>query len=141
MTWFTRRRFLLGTSALAAAATVPVALGGTESFLNRVLGDHFGPDVLEIDGLGEFVCEYAGQTGKGAWKKRWAAEVYFAWRGDWVKKIGPAVELEERFLRTILTRSNIIAIRQGWAEVFEYTDADPWVPGCGPYLSAAADTV
>lgn len=141
MSWLTRRRFLLGSGAVVAAATVPVALGGTESFLNRVLDDHFGADVLEVDGIGDFVRDYAALTGKGDWKKRMAAEVYFAWRGDRVKKIGPAVELEERFLRTILTRSNIIAVRQGRSSEFEYADADPWTPGCGLYLTASLDTV
>lgn len=140
MSWLTRRRFLLGTGAVAAAAAVPVALGGTEGFLRRVLGDHFGPDVLEVEGIGDFVREYAALTGQGDWKKRMAAEVYFAWRGDRVKKIGQARALEERFLRTILTRSNIIAIRQGRTEAFEYTDADPWAPGCGLYLGAMAES-
>ena len=140
MSWLTRRRLLLGAGAVAAAAAVPVALGGTESFLRRVLGNHFGDDALEIDGIGEFVQEYAELTGQGDWKKRMVAEVYFAWRGDRVKKIGPAVALEERFLQTILTRSNIIAVRQGRAESFEYTDANPWAPGCGLYLSAMAET-
>ncbi|MEL7453613.1 MAG: hypothetical protein AAGJ50_09620 [Pseudomonadota bacterium] len=125
---------------MAAAATIPVALGGTESFLNRVLSDHFGADVLQVDRIGDFVQDYASLAGRNDWKKRMAAEIYFAWRGDRVKKIGPAIELEERFLRTILTRSNIIAVRQGRAEVFEYTDADPWAPGCGLYLGAMADT-
>lgn len=140
MSWWTRRRLLLGSGALIATAAVPVTFGGTESFLRRVLCDHFGEDVLEIDGIGEFVREYAELAGRNDWKKRMAAEIYFAWRGDLVNKIGPAIELEERFLGTILTRSNIIAVRQGRASEFDYTDADPWTPGCGLYLSAAADT-
>lgn len=139
MSWLTRRRFLLGTGTLVGAAAVPVAFGGTEGFLRRVLGDHFGSDVLEIDGIEDFVRDYADLAGQGDWTKRMAAEVYFAWRGDRVKKIGPARALEERFLRTLMVRSNIIAIRQGRATSFEYTDADPWAPSCGLYLSAMAE--
>ena len=135
----TRRMLLLGTGALAGASAVPVALGGTERFLNRALCDHFGTDVLDIEGIGEFVSEYAALAGRDDWKKRLAAELYFAWRGDLVFKIGQAWDLEERFLATILTRSNIIAIRQGRAETFEFSDADPWNPVCGLYLSVWAE--
>ncbi len=133
----TRRGFLLGLGALTGAAAVPVALGGTESFLRRTLASHFGDDVLDIEGIGDFVRDYAANAGQGDWTKRMAAELYFAWRGDLVKKIGPAQALEQRFLQTILVRSNIIAMRQGHTTDFEYTDTDPWEPACGLYLSVA----
>ena len=135
----TRRNVLLGGAAVAALATVPVALGGTESFLWRVLADHFGPDVLGIEGIDDFVTDYAAQAGSGSLVKRMGAEVYFAWRGDLAHKITPAEELEKLFLQTILTRSNIIALHQGRAEPFSYVDVDPWQPTCGLYLSALAD--
>lgn len=136
----TRRTVLLGGAAVAAAvAAVPIALGGMESFLRRVLADHFGPDVLGIEGVGDFVRDYAAQAGSGSVFKRLGAEVYFAWRGDLAHKIAPAWELEALFLQTILTRSNIIALRQGRDELFSYTDVNPWEPTCGLYLSALAD--
>jgi hypothetical protein len=67
------------------------------------------------------------------------AEAYFAWRGDLVHRIGAADDLEQRFLHTILTRSNIVALRQGRDAPFQYTETDPWQPACGLYLSAFAD--
>jgi hypothetical protein len=135
----TRRNVLLGGAALAALAAVPVALGGTESFLRRVLADHFGPDVLEIEGIDDFIRDYAAQAGAGSFAKRIGAEVYFAWRGDLAHMITPAQELEKLFLQTILTRSNIVALHQGRDELFSYINVDPWEPTCGLYLSALAE--
>lgn len=135
----TRRTVLSGGAAVAALATVPIALGGTESFLRRILADHFGPDVLEIEGISDFVSDYAERAGADSIVKHMGAEVYFAWRGDLAYKIAPAQELEKLFLQTILTRSNIIALRQGRDEPFSYTEVDPWQPTCGLYLSALAD--
>lgn len=137
--WITRRGVLLGLGAAAGVAAVPVALGGTESFLRRVLSDHFGSDVLDIDGIEDFIHDYSANAGQGDWKKRMAAEVYFAWRGDLIHKIGPAKALEEKFLQTILVRSNIVAVRQGHADAFDFTETDPWQPACGLYLSAFAE--
>jgi|GEM_PF-6433020 len=134
----TRRGILLGMGAVVGIAAVPVALGGTESFLRRTLADHFGDDVLQIEGIDDFVRDYAANAGQGDWKKRLAAELYFAWRGDLAHKIGPAKALEAKFLQTILVRSNIIAMRQGRASVFDYTETNPWEPTCGLYLSAMA---
>jgi hypothetical protein len=135
----TRRVVLLGGTATVAALAAPIAMGGLESFLRRVLTDHFGEDVLAIDGIDDFVADYAAQAGTGSLPKRLGAEAYFAWRGDLVHRIGPAEELEDRFLNTVLTRSNIIALRQGRDEPFQYTETDPWEPVCGLYLSAFAD--
>ncbi|MEL6678702.1 MAG: hypothetical protein AAFQ51_08350 [Pseudomonadota bacterium] len=135
----TRRALLLGTGAVAALAALPIALGGTTSFLRRVLSDHFGSDVLDIDGIDDFVSEYAALAGADSAAKKLGAEVYFAWRGDMVHKIGAAQALEHRFLQTILTRSNIIAMRQGTSSQFEFTSVDPWEPTCGLYLSALGE--
>ena len=135
----TRRGFLLGLGALTGAAAVPVALGGTESFLRRTLASHFGDDVLDIEGIGDFVSDYAANAGQGDWTKRMAAELYFAWRGDLVKKVGPAKALEDKFLETVLIRSNIIAMRQRRATEFEYSETDPWQPACSLYLSSLAE--
>ncbi|UWQ21572.1 hypothetical protein [Jannaschia sp. W003] len=135
-----RRTVLLGgTAAVAAAAAVPVAMGGLDAFLRRVLARHFGPEVLGIDGIGDFVADYAALAGRGSALKRAGAEAYFAWQGDRVHMIGAAEELEARFLQTILTRSNIIAIHGGAEAPFDYVDPDPWEPACGLYLSALAE--
>ena len=134
-----RRSMLMGGAALAGLAAAPVAFGGLRSFLRRVLASHFGADVLEIDGIDDFVHDYAAQAGTGNRARRMGAEVYFAWRGDLIRKIEPARDLEAQLLQTILTRSNIIALRQGKDESFQYIDVDPWEPTCGLYLSAFAD--
>lgn len=134
-----RRIFLGGTAAIVALAATPIALGGTVSFLRRTLSDHFGPDVLDIDGIDDFVRDYAELAGQGSMLKKMGAEVYFAWRGDRVHMIGQAKELQDRFLNTILTRSNIIAIRQARETDFDYGDPDPWSSTCGIYLSALAE--
>lgn len=140
MTRPTRRALLLGgTAAVAALAAAPIALGGIESFLRRVVAGHFGADALDIDGIDDFIAAYAAHSGAGSVVKRSGAEVYFAWRGDLIHKIGPAEDLEKHFLQTILTRSNIIAIRQGRAESFDFLDGNPWDPVCGLYLSALAE--
>ncbi|WP_027256123.1 hypothetical protein [Leisingera aquimarina] len=133
-----RRMFLMGAAATALVA-VPVSLGGTVGFLKRTLRDHFGPDVLNLDGVADFVTEFASYSAQGSPAKKLAAEVYFAWHGDQMKMIGPAAALRDRFLYTILTRSNIIAVQQQRAAQFDYGLADPWLPACGQYLSAAAD--
>ena len=134
-----RRSVLLGGASLVALAAIPIAAGGLPSFLRRVLADHFGPDVLEIEGIEDFVTAFAESSGEPLSAKRIAAEVYFAWRGDKVKMIGQAEALEARFLQTILTRSNIIAIRQGSDAPFEFVSADPWDVTCSLYLSAFAE--
>ena len=135
-----RRDFLFGGGAIVAlAAATPVALGGMTSFLRRTLSDHFGPDVLALEGIDDFVSEFAALSGGDDPVKRVVAEVYFAWRGDRVHMIGPATALRDRFLRTILTRSNIIAIQQARETEFEFGSVDPWIPDCGYYLSVAAD--
>lgn len=134
-----RRWFLAGGAALVGLAATPIALGGTVSFLRRTLSDHFGPDVLAIDGIDDFIADYAALAGQGSTIKKIGAEVYFAWRGDRIHKIGQAEELQNRFLGTILTRSNIIAIQQGRETAFDYGDPDPWSPVCGIYLSALAE--
>lgn len=139
MTLTTRRAVLLAGTAMAGLAIVPIARGGIESFLRRVLADHFGEDVLEIEGIGDFIRAYAANAGNEGFTKRAAAEVYFAWRGDLVREIGQAAEMRNRFLQTILTRSNIIAIYQGAEGSLDFADADPWNPTCGLYLSAFAD--
>lgn len=135
------RRALLISSAAATAvvAVTPIALGGMESFLRRVLANHFGPEVLGIEGVDAFVGDYAQLAGSGDFAKRVGAEIYFAWRGELVHKIGAARDLEAVFLRSFLTRSNIIAIQQGRDVAFEYGEVDPWVPTCGLYLSALAE--
>ncbi|WP_226626459.1 hypothetical protein [Alloyangia pacifica] len=135
----TRRAMLLGGAALVSVAAVPVAMGGLEAFLRRVLAGHFGPQILEVAGVDDFVAEYAAQTGTGSFLKKAGAELYFAWHGDAVKMIPQAEALEQLFLQTILVRSNIIALYQGRSEDFEYTELDPWQPTCGLYLSALAD--
>lgn len=134
-----RRMFLLGGGAAATLVVLPLSLGGTTQFLKRTLRNHFGPDVLKLDGMDEFVTEFASLSGKDSPAKRLAAEMYFAWHGDKVRMIGPAVALQERFLYTLLTRSNIIAIQQKRETKFDYGLVDPWWPVCGQYLSAAAD--
>ena len=140
----TRRALLIGGTATAMAtatvAALPIAMGGVESFLRRVVKEHFGPDMIEVAGVDEFIRDYAGHAGSGSIAKRLGAEVYFAWRGDLVRKIGAAQELEERFLQTILTRSNVIAVFQGAAQEFQYTDNNPWEPTCGLYISALGET-
>ncbi|MBM7069097.1 hypothetical protein [Actibacterium sp. 188UL27-1] len=134
-----RRWFIGGGAALVGLAITPIALGGTVSFLRRTLSDHFGPNILNIDGIDGFVKDYATLAGQGSTVKKLGAEVYFAWRGDKVHMIGQAEDLQERFLNTILTRSNIIAIQQGRETAFDYGDPDPWSPICGIYLSALAE--
>lgn len=135
----TRRAVLIGGAAAVTAAAIPVAMGGIHGFLRRVAAGHFGPGVLQIDGVEEFIAEYAAQAGSGRLAKKVAAELYFAWRFDGVHKIAQADELENLFLQNILVRSNVIAIYQGRAESFEYTEVNPWEPTCGLYLSALAD--
>jgi len=134
-----RRTVLLASIAVAGVALVPFVKGGVQGFLARVLRTHFGSDVTEIDGVDSFVAEYASYVGRDNQTKRLGAGVYFAFRGEKIKKLGMSQDLEERFLRTILTNSNIIAIRQGRAKEFEFSGANPWEPVCGLYLSAAAD--
>ncbi|MBO9398614.1 MULTISPECIES: hypothetical protein [unclassified Shimia] len=134
-----RRAFLVGAAGLAGAVLVPLTLGGTTSFLRRTLKDHFGPEVLELAGIDDFVDEFAALAGEDDPAKKIAAEMYFGWHGDRVKMIGPAKAMQERFLFTILHRSNIIAVQQGRATEFEYGSVDPWSPVCGLYLSAFAD--
>lgn len=134
-----RRTLLLGAGVAAIAAAVPLSIFGVPSFLRRVLSDHFGSDVLEIEGIDDFVSEYASLLGNENIAKRLAADAYFGLRIDKVKKIGLAKALEERFLVTVLLRSNIIAIRQGRSEEFEFVSANPWQPVCGTYLSAFAE--
>jgi len=135
-----RRMFLFGGGAAAVLVALPLSLGGMTQFLRRTLRDHFGSEVLELDGIDDFVAEFASLAGEGSRSKRLAAELYFAWHGDRVRMIGPAVALQDRFLNTILTRSNIIAIQQQRATRFDYGLVDPWSPVCSHYLSAAADT-
>ena len=134
-----RRMFLIGGGAAAALVAVPLSLGGTTAFLRRTLRDHFGPEVLQLDGIDDFVTEFASLAGEGSPAKRLAAEMYFAWHGDRLRMIGPAAALKDRFLYTILTRSNIIAIQQQRETQFDYGSVDPWLPECDPYLSAVAD--
>ncbi len=134
-----RRMFLIGGGAATALVALPLSLGGTTQFLRRTLRDHFGPEVLKLDGIDDFVTEFASLAGEGSPAKRLAAEMYFAWHGDRVRMISPATALQDRFLYTILTRSNIIAIQQNRATEFDYGFVDPWIPVCGQYLSAAAD--
>ena len=134
-----RRKVLAGIAAGAAIAAVPLVNNGLTSFFNRTLRAHFGDDVTEIAGIDAFVSDYAATVARDDFMKRSTAQVYFAMRGDRIQKIGIAQELENRFLQTILTRSNIIAIRQKKANEFEYTDADPWELACGSYLTDAAD--
>lgn len=140
MSKLTRRILLGGAAAGAAVVAVPVAFGGTESFLRRVLADHFGPAILDTPGIDDFVAEYAaGLGGDDGLIKSLGAELYFGWRGDLVKEIGPARVLAERFLHTILARSNIIHVDRGVTDAFNYTAADPWEPQCNLFLSALAE--
>jgi hypothetical protein len=132
-----RRMFLIGGGA--ALVALPLSLGGTTAFLRRMLRDQFGPDVLQLDGIDDFITEFASLSGEGSPAKRLAAEMYFAWHVDRVKMIGPAEALRQRFLYTILTRSNIIAIQQQRETRFDYGSVDPWVPECNVYISAFAD--
>ncbi len=134
-----RRMFLIGSGAVTALVVLPLTLGGTTQFLRRTLRDHFGPKVLKLDGINDFVTEFAALAGEGSPAKKLAAEMYFAWHGDRVRMIGPAAALQDRFLYTILTRSNIIAIQQKQETEFHYGFVDPWAPVCDQYLSAAAD--
>ncbi|MEL7182070.1 MAG: hypothetical protein AAGK57_00340 [Pseudomonadota bacterium] len=136
-----RRTLLLGGTALLAAAAVPLVNTGISGFLSRVLRDHFGDDIFEVAGIEDFVAEYASLVSQEDWVKRTGAQVYFGLRGDQVKQLGLAKGLENRFLQTILTRSNIIAIRQGRETQFDYSDPDPWAAVCGGYLTAATETI
>lgn len=134
-----RRGFLIGVAGIAGALLVPLTLGGTTAFLRRTLEDHFGPEVLDLEGIDDFVEEFAALAGEDDPAKKIAAEMYFGWHGDRVKLIGPAKAMQERFLFTILHRSNIIAVQQNRETEFEYGSVDPWSPICGLYLSAFAD--
>lgn len=136
-----RRGFIIGLAAAIGAAAAPAVMGGTAAFLRRVLHDHFGPRVAATDGVDGFVRAYVDSLAQDDMAKRAMAELYFAWHGDRVRKIAAATALEERFLNTILVRSNIIALWHGTASEFEFTVADPWTPTCGLYLSALAETV
>jgi hypothetical protein len=135
-----RRGFFIGLAAAACAVAAPATVGGTASFLRRVLHDHFGAEVAAHDGVDDFVRAYVDSLAQDDMAKRAMAGLYFAWHGDRVHKIGAAAALEQRFLSTILVRSNIIALWHGNASAFEFTEADPWVPTCGLYLSALAET-
>lgn len=139
----TRRGFLFGAgsalASLAALGAAPAVFGGTERFLRRAFADHFGEDALAIDGIDDFISDYAATIGEEDQAKRLAAEYYFTFRADLFHKPGSVVAFEERFLRSVLSRSNIIAIAQGRAEAFDYQNPDPWSPECGLYLSALAE--
>lgn len=140
MSRLTRRGLIAGGAvALAGLAAAPFALRGVEGFLRRVVADHFGEDALAIEGIDEFIAEFAATAGKGDALKRIAAKTYFAARGDRIVKLSRAQAFEEQFLRTILKRSNIIALRQGQAEDFDWQNPDPWDPQCGLYLSSLAE--
>lgn len=132
---------LLGGSAGAAALALPWTFDGVEAFLRRTMANHFGADALDIEGVGDFIHAYAAASGdeESGRVKRIAAKYYFAMRGDRIFPIGAAKAFEERFLNAVLIRSNIIAIRQGRADAFDYADPDPWAPVCGLYLSALAE--
>ncbi len=139
MNKLTRRTLLASGGALVALAGLGLAGGGTSGFLRRVVADHFGRDALEIDGLDAFIDDYTAIISENPSLKKRAAELYFSWRGDRIHLIPDASNLRERFLQTILTRSNIIAMRQGRAERFDYSNPAPWEPDCGLYLSAFAE--
>ncbi|MCR9089518.1 MAG: hypothetical protein NXH97_22600 [Rhodobacteraceae bacterium] len=141
MTRLTRRTILFGSAAGVAAMSVTaiVLAPGMTGFLRRVVAQHFGPETVKIDGVEDFITDYAEQAGSGDWKKQVASRLYFSLHGDEIYRISAADELENRFLNTFLTRSNIIAIYQETATEFEYTDVDPWEPSCGLYLSSLAE--
>lgn len=134
-----RRSVLIGAGAFAAVASVPVFSDGIKGHLARLVQDHFGEDLLKtIPGVDTFVQEFAAGLASDNTKKRLAAQVYFGFYGDKIAPTGFSNDLDERFLRTLLTRSNIIAIRTGRATEFDYGDPNAWETICGNYLSADA---
>ncbi|MFQ6550862.1 hypothetical protein AAD018_000785 [Aestuariibius insulae] len=139
MNKLTRRTLLAGGGAITALAALGIAGGGTTGFLRRVTAEHFGKDALKIDGIDAFIDDYTAVISDSQSLKKRAAEVYFSWRGDRIYLIPDASNLKERFLQTILTRSNIIAMRQGRSDRFDYSNPAPWEPDCGLYLSAFAE--
>lgn len=140
MTALTRRAIIFGgTCAVTLSAAAVAVAPGLPGFLRRVVVQQFGADMLDIDGIDDFIADYAAQAGAGDWKKQIASRLYFSLHGDEIYRLAAVDELENRFLNTILTRSNIVAVYQKSAAAFEYTDANPWEPTCGLYLSSLAE--
>lgn len=136
----TRRAVLLGgASAAVGLAAAPFVLPGMEGFLRRVIAAHFGEEMLKVEGIDGFIAGFIASAGENDAMKRLAAEAYFIFRGDRIHRIGAATAFEERFLRSILTRSNIVALYQGRAGTFDWLDPNPWEPQCGLYLGAMAE--
>lgn len=141
MTRLTRRALLAGAGTTAAGlAAVPFVFKGIPRFLRQAVANHFGEETLALEGMDDFIADFAASASDGDALKRFAADAYFAFHGDRFHKISAAKEFENRFLYTLLTRSNIIAIQQGRSVEFDYLNPDPWDPQCGIYLSSAAET-
>ncbi len=117
----------------------PLALDGLENFLRRVVADHFGDEILVLDGIDDFIRDFAATVGDENLIKRLASDYYFGVSGDRIHKTGTIRAFEERFLRSMLSRSNVIGIHQGVSTEFEYQNPDPWAPQCGLYLSSLAE--
>lgn len=136
----TRRAVLLGGgAAVAGLAAAPFVLSGMEGFLRRAIAAQFGEKMLKVEGIDDFIADFMATAGEDDALKRLAADAYFVFRGDRIHRIGAANAFEERFLHSILTRSNVVALFQGQAETFDWQDPNPWEPQCGLYLGAMAE--
>ena len=130
---------LAGGAAAGVVAVAPLTFSGLEGFLRRTVADHFGKDLLTVEGIDDFVRDFVETVGDENFIKRLASDYYFGISGDRIHKTGAVRAFEERFLRSLLSRSNVIAIYQGASTEFEYQNPDPWAPQCGLYLSSFAE--